>query len=282
MEATDEDFATATEVLKTALQTYKGTMIPYPSLNPIAGTKYRIFNLDAATSGFLTYVPTLDARLFYSQYITDKTTGGIFTHSAGNIDLNANPLSDDAQAFTFELVDGTTDTYKIRTVAGSVDFNKYLYARGSGQDLHVTAADPNGQNWKAIYQKSVADVDYYAFYNADKNIYAFFDTANGQIRGTNALGGDAYLFGISKNDIPTSISNVKGNNIQIPSVSKGSLTIYTETAANIRVFDITGKILATYQSNGNVTIDMNYTNGLYIIVVDNEGEVSSHKVILNK
>ncbi|KAA6301821.1 MAG: hypothetical protein EZS26_001984 [Candidatus Ordinivivax streblomastigis] len=67
-----------------------------------------------------------------------------------------------------------------------------------------------------------------------------------------------------------------------PTVSNGNLTIATPGKAKVAVLDVSGRTLASYPSNGNLTIDLNYANGLYIIKVDNNGKVSSHKVILKK
>lgn len=68
-----------------------------------------------------------------------------------------------------------------------------------------------------------------------------------------------------------------------PSVSKGSITVNTAGDAILSVFDITGVNLANYQLNGgSQKITLDYPNGLYIIKVDKDDCVYSHKVILQK
>lgn len=68
-----------------------------------------------------------------------------------------------------------------------------------------------------------------------------------------------------------------------PTVSKGSITVNATTKAVLSVFDITGVNRANYQLNaGSQKITLDYPNGLYIIKVDKDGSVYSHKVILQK
>jgi hypothetical protein len=79
------------------------------------------------------------------------------------------------------------------------------------------------------------------------------------------------------------INDVNAGKVSVyPTVSNGQLTIVTPDKASVKVLDISGRTLAGYSSNGNLNIDLNYANGLYIIKVDNNGKVSSHKVILKK
>jgi hypothetical protein len=66
-----------------------------------------------------------------------------------------------------------------------------------------------------------------------------------------------------------------------PTLSKGSLTVKTPGAATVKVRDLSGRVLATYPSTGNLSIDLPYENGIYLIVVENGKSVSTHKVVLN-
>ena len=67
-----------------------------------------------------------------------------------------------------------------------------------------------------------------------------------------------------------------------PTLSTGSITISSLREAEIKVADISGKILATYQSSGERIIDLNYAGGLYFILVNTSGKMSVYKVILQK
>ncbi|KAA6301825.1 MAG: hypothetical protein EZS26_001988 [Candidatus Ordinivivax streblomastigis] len=81
----------------------------------------------------------------------------------------------------------------------------------------------------------------------------------------------------------TGIEDIYAENVVVyPTVSKGNLTVTTPGNASVKVVDVSGRTLANYHSNGNLNIDLNYANGLYIIQVDDNGSVSSHKVILKK
>ncbi|GAB6012527.1 Ig-like domain-containing protein [Viscerimonas tarda] len=76
------------------------------------------------------------------------------------------------------------------------------------------------------------------------------------------------------------IGDVNADNAVVVYPSKGSITVVTPSPAKISIADISGKQLATYQSNGNITIPVNYANGLYIVRVNTNGSISSHKVIV--
>jgi hypothetical protein len=81
----------------------------------------------------------------------------------------------------------------------------------------------------------------------------------------------------------TAIEDVNAEKVSVyPTVSKGNLTITTSGKASVKVADISGRTLASYPSNGNLNIDLNYANGIYIIAVESNGKVSTHKVILQK
>ncbi|MDR0864719.1 MAG: Ig-like domain-containing protein [Candidatus Symbiothrix sp.] len=67
-----------------------------------------------------------------------------------------------------------------------------------------------------------------------------------------------------------------------PVISKGSIKVTSAGNATIHVADLSGRNLASYQSTGVQEIHLNYTNGIYLISVDNGKTVSTYKVILKK
>jgi hypothetical protein len=67
-----------------------------------------------------------------------------------------------------------------------------------------------------------------------------------------------------------------------PTLTKGNVKVLTPADAKIRVLDLSGRTLANYKSSGDFSLDLNYTNGIYIISVESEHSVSIHKVILNR
>ncbi|MDR0864651.1 MAG: Ig-like domain-containing protein, partial [Candidatus Symbiothrix sp.] len=67
-----------------------------------------------------------------------------------------------------------------------------------------------------------------------------------------------------------------------PTISKGNITVAAPVDAKITIVDVLGNALATYHSLGQTPISLNYTNGIYVVVVENKNTVSTHKVILKK
>ncbi|MDR0507792.1 MAG: Ig-like domain-containing protein [Dysgonamonadaceae bacterium] len=74
------------------------------------------------------------------------------------------------------------------------------------------------------------------------------------------------------------IGNVKLAQKVYPTFTKGNITVYTETKATVKVVDTVGRVLAVYQSEGELPIELNYSNGTYFIFVGN----TVYKVILAK
>jgi hypothetical protein len=67
-----------------------------------------------------------------------------------------------------------------------------------------------------------------------------------------------------------------------PTLTKGIIHVKTAGKATIKLIDLSGKTLASYSSTGERSIDLNYANGIYFVVVENSKTVSTHKVILQK
>jgi hypothetical protein len=82
--------------------------------------------------------------------------------------------------------------------------------------------------------------------------------------------------------IRDAINEVKASSEVVPTITKGLITVTTPAGAQVKVTDLSGRLLATYQSSGVLPIELNYVNGVYIIVIENEKAVSTHKVVLQK
>ncbi|MDR0798323.1 MAG: choice-of-anchor J domain-containing protein, partial [Dysgonamonadaceae bacterium] len=67
-----------------------------------------------------------------------------------------------------------------------------------------------------------------------------------------------------------------------PTVTKGDLTVNTSGEATVKIQDLSGRTLAKYASNGVLNLRLNFANGIYLVVIENEKSVSTHKVILQK
>ncbi|MFT4071250.1 MAG: T9SS type A sorting domain-containing protein [Dysgonamonadaceae bacterium] len=77
-----------------------------------------------------------------------------------------------------------------------------------------------------------------------------------------------------------STSNV---NVVYPTVSSGEVNVVTANSSTIKLFDIAGKSLASYAASaGTNTIHMDVPSGLYLILVNDGGQLSSHKIIIKK
>ena len=80
-----------------------------------------------------------------------------------------------------------------------------------------------------------------------------------------------------------SIPKISTSEIQVfPTFSTGKLTVSTPNEAKIKVTDFSGKTLASYFSTGNLTIELNYDNGIYLILIETEGSTESQKVVLQR
>jgi hypothetical protein len=79
-----------------------------------------------------------------------------------------------------------------------------------------------------------------------------------------------------------SLNAVKASSAVYPTLSKGAVTVNTAGNATVKVVDLTGKVLEKYASTGHLPINLNYANGLYLIVVENGEGVTTHKVVLQK
>jgi len=81
---------------------------------------------------------------------------------------------------------------------------------------------------------------------------------------------------------PTNISKVNGKVAVYPTVTTGKVMVDTPADANVKVTDASGRVLETAESTGKLELNLNYNNGVYLIIVEAEGSVSTHKVIIKK
>ena len=66
-----------------------------------------------------------------------------------------------------------------------------------------------------------------------------------------------------------------------PTLSTGEITVSSSQPASITILDFLGKSLATYKSTGIQTLNMNYPNGIYFVVVESD-QINTFKIILQK
>ncbi|GHT17320.1 hypothetical protein FACS189429_1140 [Bacteroidia bacterium] len=82
-------------------------------------------------------------------------------------------------------------------------------------------------------------------------------------------------------EIPTALSETDMNNVSIyPNPSKGLVNIVTGEKANVRVFDVTGRNIDAFSVNAKETTTFIRSAGVYLLKVESNGKISTHKVII--
>ena len=185
-----------------------------------------------------------------------------------------NPLvnGDDAFKFTLTLVDGEEDVFNIATNGRYINHN---------DNWRVILGDETNENGSIrLIQTVDCSVMFSGLWN--NMIIGFDGTESGSYVYGNKSADEKNCWILekiagtgAKTIAPTKTATV------YPTLSKGNVTITTPQAATVKVYDLSGKVLDTYVSNGNITIDMNYANGLYFIEVKSDS-IETHKVILQK
>lgn len=78
-----------------------------------------------------------------------------------------------------------------------------------------------------------------------------------------------------------SMGNVKKTYAVYPTLSSGNVTVKTEAGVKVKIADISGRILSEYLSNGVLDLELEYANGIYIILIEGV-KTESHKVVLKR
>ncbi|MDR3705124.1 MAG: T9SS type A sorting domain-containing protein [Paludibacteraceae bacterium] len=78
------------------------------------------------------------------------------------------------------------------------------------------------------------------------------------------------------------VANTADGILVYPTLSHGQITVVTPAAADIRVLDVNGSTLATYQSAGTKTINLGVPLGVYFVWVQNKGKVTVQKIFVNQ
>ncbi|MDR2836141.1 MAG: Omp28-related outer membrane protein [Bacteroidales bacterium] len=75
--------------------------------------------------------------------------------------------------------------------------------------------------------------------------------------------------------------NNNNNNISIfPNPSTGLVNIVTNENSNVKVIDITGKIIDTFKVNAMETTTFTQSAGMYFIEIESNGKISNHKIVI--
>jgi hypothetical protein len=230
---------------------------------PIAGRKYRIKNVKT--------------ELYFTVNETD----------ADNVmEIDNYTLGTDNQIFELFADESAPDNFNI-AVNG-----KYLTQSTSSRWNAILSSNPKAS--EAEYILNTNENGYttiQSLYYAGQTRYIAPQQAWGVTAGSKCFldtstGSDYEYWTFETADMPTGIGDIlnkgKESGVSVfPVISRGSLTIASQDKAIVKVLDIAGQILAHYESNGELTIHLNYVSGIYIIMVEKEGKISSHKVILH-
>ena len=111
---------------------------------------------------------------------------------------------------------------------------------------------------------------YFNFDATTANSYVYSDKGSGAI------------WQIERVDGTNSIMEVSASGtLVVPTFTNKTINILSNEPANVKIIDIQGRIMSSYYSNGYISIDLNYPDGLYLIAVSTSQE-GMHKVFLKK
>ena len=201
----------------------------------------------------------------YLQYKSNSNEG----------DFCINPLVEKNENFVFKFlpVSGKTDTYNVTIKGKYIISNNDAYWRlrlgdktnNDGQ-VNVLKQEDCTFIMKGVWQSD----KYFNFDATTTNSYVYSDKGSGAI------------WQIEKVDGESAVSEVAASGISVfPTLSKGSINVTSNQPANIKIINSTGQTLSTYNSNGEITIELNYPDGLYFVAVKTLNE-EIFKVFLNK
>ena len=173
--------------------------------------------------------------------------------------------------FRFTKIEGLDNVYNIGCGDGYINTDGDGWALKQGQDTETLG--------EIKIRKAGFDCSLYTFSGLWNEMFLDLDPNDARVFANKTTAAGWILEKIGGTNITTTVP-AKAAAVY-PTFSKGTVTIATPQAATIKVFDLSGKVLDTYVSNGNITIGMNYANGVYFIAVESDS-VETHKVILQK
>lgn len=214
-------------------------------------------------------------------YIKDIASGlylqwkhDIGSNYEGEFCINPLDRNNETFVFTFSKVDGFTSFYNLRV--GS----KYMNKGEGGWRCGIGMVTDNKDGWiqletqddctfkmRGMWQIS----KYFNFDNHTEGSYIYSDKSDGALLKLEKFG--------EVSIIP--VTDIPGISVY-PAISNGEIAVCTPGKAVIKVMNVGGYILADYQSEGKLTIGMNYTDGVYLVGVETENipRMATYKVML--
>ena len=232
----------------------------FTTRNMLAAGVYNIVNAHAGfgTDAYMTIGEYGGADANTEVYLESKATSGA-----------------DVEKQKFELIipdSNYPDTYIIQ----SVSTKKYLYRNGWAVRTREILENSNSEKVTITEESGAYRITSLSGSSIGSRVYqkmAFFNIGENEL----------WKFEPTTTGPSTSekiISNSKA--LVYPTLSKGFITVQTPEVATISIVDVSGKKLASYVSAGDLSINLNYVDGLYFVVVNTEQGNSVHKIMLNK
>ncbi len=217
----------------------------------------------------------VSGQKYYIKHIESDLYLELLSNKSGDFCINPLDKGDESFLFEFIPVTGFTSIYNVKAAG------KYL---NKGQD-----------NWTCIASKETAQNGWiqieiqedctcmlrglwnkFQYINLDSHSPGSFIYAD-KLEGA--------IWTLEKADAVSIIPVANPTGISIQStLSNGNITVYSPANTSIRIRDLSGRTLSTYTTEGQVTIPMNYSNGIYLISVDTGKKTNAafFKVVLLK
>lgn len=213
-------------------------------------------------------------------YIKEKTSGLYLQrkqHSEGSFCLNALDKENDTFVFNFALVNGFTSFYHVRS--GDVYMNKGEGGWRCGAGTITDSKD----GWIQLESQGLCDykmrglwIDkrYMNFDSRVPNSYVYADKQTGAIFTLEPTEGTGMATAVSTNS----------RAVVYPLCTDGRVNVNMPGSARVRVMNLCGAMLADYRGQDEMSFEMNYSDGVYLVRVDTSRPVTSsvYKVVLNK
>ena len=156
----------------------------------------------------------------------------------------------------------------------------------NGADVMLKVSTDGGANWTEIWkEEDYGTFESFTWYTTSVPFDAYAGQSNVKFAfhflGTD--GAETMIDNI-KIDFETgsSINDNATNQVSVyPNPSNGLVNVQVSEKSIVTLVDLTGRVIATYQVNGNETVSFNQAAaGVYILKVESKNHVSTHKLIV--
>jgi hypothetical protein len=217
------------------------------------------------------------------KYYIRNTQTGLYLHALENQpdnregDFCIDRLSSDKSTFEFQftpVVEGKPVYYisAKNKYINSGDAGKCFWENNTGGKNAQIRLEPETD--LTVFKMRALWNDIPNYINVDTKTFGaciYANKTDGALWKLEPLNGDAASTGY----IPEEISVYQA-------FSRGRLNINTLVPATVKIMNLSGKIMDAYASNGNLVLDLEYTNGVYLIVVENGTHSAAHKIVLHR